>query len=97
MPRLELTHLNFDMPDIHGFVPDPVMFGNVLTHTARGDQYIITGYSWLGATDEWGFEHRMIGDMGPTITRPLSDLPGRRHEGTHRYEEAGDYQQYFLG
>lgn len=95
-PRLELTHLDLNMPDIHGFVPDPDLIGDILTHTARGNQYVVTGFAYLGGTDEWGYEHRLIGDHGPTITRPLSHLCGERHDGEHRYVEWRDYRRFVL-
>jgi hypothetical protein len=87
--------LDFLSPDKHGFMPDAYMIGNVLQHTGNQKQYVIIGFTWLGATDEWGYEHREIGDLSsPTITRPLSHLCGKRGNDDRRYFEYSDYGQF---
>jgi hypothetical protein len=87
---------NYLHPDKHGFTPDFGMIGDTLTHTGRERQYVITGFAWLGATDEWGYEHRQCGVNGPTITRPLSHLAGARSNGRQRYEEYQEYAHFYL-
>lgn len=91
---MHADHLDMNVADVHGFTPDPDLIGTILTHTTRENQYVITGFAWLGATDEWGYEHRMLGDHGPTITRPLSHLAGAKSNGENRYQERWDYQRY---
>lgn len=82
--------LSHSHPDKHGFVPTDELIGQILTHTKDGNpQYIITDVTWLGATDEWGFVARSIGDgaLNATVTRPLSHLYGNRENGENRYQE----------
>lgn len=92
--RLELYDLDMTTPDIHGFVPDPAHIGEILTHTKEENQYVITDFAWMGATDEWGYVHRRISEFGPLIVRPLKDLAGNRHNGVPRYQEVDMYMQY---
>lgn len=91
---MELTHLDMYMADSHGFIPDPDLIGRYLLHTGRERQYIIIDYTWMGDTDEWGYVHKMCGEFGPSITRPLSHLCGKRKNGEMRYAEWSEYTMY---
>jgi len=97
MHTKDVETLDFTVPDIHGFTPDPQHIGNILTHTGNNNQYSITGFCWLGATDEWGFIAMRVCHYAHTapIVRPLSHLYGNRATGMPRYQEFGDYLQYY--
>lgn len=83
----DLTYLT---EDIHGVTSDySVGIGTKLLHLGRMSVYQITGFCWLGATDEWGYLHHEVrgdGLNGPTIARPLSHIYGTRSNGEPRYE-----------
>jgi hypothetical protein len=85
---VKIDTLTFDTRDSVGVVatPDLDLIGVELTHTGNQKRYIITGLTWLGATDEWGFTHREIGnDKAVTITRPLGHISGLRDDGSPRF------------
>lgn len=86
--------LMWDQLDSRNFIPSPELVGALLTHTGNEKQYTVIAFTWLGATDEWGFVAREIGAFGETVTRPLSHLCGNRRNGEPRYQEAGDWTQY---
>lgn len=86
--------LTYQTEDVHGFTPSPNILGNTLTHTGNNKQYTITGFTWMSATDEWGFKHVAIGEHGIELVRPLWHLRGERSNGYTRYEEWQDYDVY---
>jgi len=79
--------LDYCTQDKHGFTAPADLLGDVLSHTGNGKQYVITGFMWMGATDEWGYVHRAIGEHEPNIVRPLLHLCGKRKSGEWRYAE----------
>lgn len=84
-PKALLTHR---VPDIHGNVPNMAWVNSRIRHSGNGKTYVVTGFAWMGATDEWGFVHHEFG-VGPgavLLCRPLSHMNGNRDDGTKRYE-----------
>lgn len=77
---------NYFVQDVHGYVPNTDFVGTVLVHTGNKKQFVVTGFCWLGATDEWGFRH--IGPDGVECCRPLSHILGPRSNGEVRYQVA---------
>lgn len=67
--------------------PSPRLIGGTMRHTGNGKRYVILGYVWLGETDEWGYLHRAVEEMGALIARPMDHLDGVRDDGTPRYVE----------
>lgn len=95
MEHVSDADFNLAMPDTHGFLPDPSIVGNVLQHTGNEKQYLIVGFFWMSATDEWGYEHFEMGILNPVrIVRPLSHLAGMRRTNDFRYYEHNEYQHY---
>lgn len=94
MDKHSMEHLDLRTRDAHGFVPDACIIGDVLTHTGNEKQYVITGFAWIGSTDEWGFTHQRAGEFSVTFVRPLSHLCGVRSTGEHRYQESASYCGY---
>ena len=90
----EKPPLTLILPDSKNGVPARNMLGTRLRHHGNGKLYIITGWCWLGATDEWGYLHsewRDDGVPGVTIARPITHIYGRRSNGAARYTiEGGD-------
>lgn len=85
----EKPPLNFNLEDRMNFQPDHRMIGWKLIHRGNGKLYVITGFCWLGASDEWGYLHaewRDDGMPGVTIVRPFSHISGRRPNGDLRYD-----------
>lgn len=93
-----MENLDYNRLDSHNFIPSPSILGNVLTHTGNQNQYSITGFVWLGATDEWGFKAIQMNhyEHPIEIVRPLSHLCGERSNGEMRYQEGGDYTDYLI-
>jgi len=85
-----------DELDSRGFEKPVEIIGDIITHTGNQKQYIIMGIVWMGHTDEWGYLHRAICEDDALITRPLSNLCGKRSNGEFRYYEFGDYDQFAL-
>lgn len=81
-PPLTPDTIDAELYTAHVITP---LIGKTMTHTGNGKQYVITGYAWMGATDEWGFLHREVGVDGVQLCRPFSQLVGRRIDGTVRY------------
>lgn len=82
--------LTYNTPDTHGRIPNNMTIGGLLMHTGNGKLYQITGFAWMGATDEWGYLHHEVRPDGkPTVTlvRPLSHVNGRRENGEPRYRK----------
>lgn len=82
------TALTYSTPDIHGDVPQWAWVGDRLKHSGNGKTYRVTGFAWMGATDEWGFIHVEDGSgpMGVSLCRPMSHRDGVRDNGERRYE-----------
>ena len=81
----ELTYFT---PDKNDWLPRVDLVGLQLIHHGNGKTYQITGFCWLGATDEWGFIHaelRSDGRTGIPLARPLSHIDGQRSNGERRY------------
>lgn len=78
--------LMFSTQDVNGYRPDPALKGEKIRHSGNGKVYVIQGFAWMGATDEWGFVHFAEGEMGPALCRPMSHLDGARGDGSTRYE-----------
>lgn len=86
-PFVRPETLDYATPDANGYVPDQNLIGERLRHLGNGKTYVVTGFSWLGATDEWGFcHHREPPDVAVSITRPVSHLGGNRANEEPRYE-----------
>jgi hypothetical protein len=84
-----MTDLTYITQDSTGLAPIPALIGVQLLHLGRMSKYQITGFCWLGASDEWGYLHHEVrgdGLNGPTIARPLSHLTGNRSNGEPRYK-----------
>ena len=70
-------------------VPHPILIGMQLRHLGNQKLYVITGFCWMGATDEWGFLHAEwtpSGVPGVPLVRPLSHILGKRSNGEARYK-----------
>lgn len=86
MPRKPLTYLHEDSDKR---VPNPILIGMQLRHQGNKKLYIITGFCWMGATDQWGFLHAEwteTGVAGVPLVRPLEHLFGYRENGEVRYQ-----------
>lgn len=81
--------LTLNTPDKNGLSPVSSMIGVRLQHTGNKKVYVITGFCWLGDSDEWGYLHSQIvrddGLPGVTIARPFSHIYGKRSDGSPRY------------
>lgn len=85
----ELTH---NTKDAAGYVASmhTHLIGALLKHQGNGRTYIITGFAWMGATDEWGFVHHEAGNaFGVTIIRPISHVEGLMADNRARYVQVG--------
>ncbi|RWH49576.1 MAG: hypothetical protein E5V72_14810 [Mesorhizobium sp.] len=83
-----MDELNFQTPDVNGARPPLEHEGRHLRHTGNGKVYKITGFTWLGETDVWGFVARSIedGDYAVPVTRPIEHLYGNRSNSLPRYD-----------
>jgi hypothetical protein len=84
-----MSDLKYITPDSLGVQPDIDLIGVKLLHLGRMSMYQITGFCWMGETDEWGYlHHELRGDglHGPTIARPLHHITGTRSNGEPRYK-----------
>lgn len=62
------------------------LLGSRITHTGNGKTYVILGFVWNGAMDEWMYLHAEVGKLnGTPIVRPLAHLHGKRSNGELRY------------
>ena len=80
-----LTYLTEDSTER---VPASTLIGMQLRHLGNQKLYVITGFCWMGAADEWGFLHAEwtpSGVPGVPLVRPLSHLFGKRSNGEARY------------
>ena len=87
-----MSQLTYSTPDAHGSVPDNGLIGAMLFHLGCQRFYQITGFCWLGESDEWGYLHHEVRDdglTGPTVARPMSHLHGTRSNGEPRYRLPG--------
>jgi len=85
-----MSSLTHNTQDSHGLVPNNELIGKRLLHLGRMSVYQITGFCWLGASDEWGYLHHEVrgdGLNGPTIARPLAHIDGVKSDGKPRYRE----------
>lgn len=82
--------LTFDTTDAHGFTPPMNLIGARLLHSGNGKVYVIQGFGWGGAKDEWHFEAKEEGNENAVpIYRPLLHIQGDRGNGVKRYEILG--------
>lgn len=79
-----MADLTFKTRDIHGDRPPTYLLGSKWQHSGNKHVYTVTGFSWLGADDVWGFTMRRAGCDVP-VTRPLGHLHGWRENGEKRY------------
>jgi len=80
--------LTYRTKDIRGCLPNYIMIGRILLHNGNSRFYQITGFCWLGATDEWGYLHQEVRSdalPGITIARPLAHLHSYLSNGDKRY------------
>lgn len=84
--REEFSH---QMPDKHGLIPDPLFVGAQLHH-ANGKIYKVTGFAYMGETDEWGFTH--ASPEGVLCVRPFSNIFGLTSAGVRRYHFNSDVE-----
>lgn len=63
--------------DKHGFIPNPSLIGVPFKHSGNGKTYTITGYVWLGDTDEWAVTHTRS-DSPVTFSRTVANFFGDR-------------------
>lgn len=81
----ELTLLTMDSDR---WLPSVDLIGTRLVHLGNGKTYQITGFTWLGESDLWGYLHHELRDdglQGLTVARPLSHISGDRSNGERRY------------
>lgn len=76
-----LTH---NTKDVNGERAPLEYIGFAAQHSGNNKIYLVTGVSWLGATDEWGVTMKAQGE-NIEITRPLSHMQGLREDGSKRY------------
>jgi len=81
--------LTYHTTDVDGRTPNFLLIGQRLKHNGNGKTYLIHGFCFMGATDEWGFLHSELRDdgvPGVTLARPLNHIMGKRSNGELRYE-----------
>lgn len=78
-----------DTVDRLGYTPLDGLRGVLLRHVTTQKTYVVTGFCWLGQTDEWGFTHKEwpLSLMGVEFVRPMSHLRSRTLSGSVRFED----------
>ena len=73
-------------PDVDGNLPNHGLIGCFITHQGNKIEFVITGFAWMGETDQWGFIHARA-EGGPAIVRSMAHLTGNLKNGKPRFSE----------
>jgi len=77
--ELKMSKFHYGTTDSVGNIADPRLIGKVITHRGNNKTYRITGFCWLGETDEWGFLHSEDAEA-VVCCRPMRHLNRERYD-----------------
>lgn len=84
-----MSDFNLTTKDRNGDVPEQALVGRLFRHNGNGKLYLVSGFSWIGDTDEWGVDHfeKGLGGQAVSCVRSYKNFCGKLENGKPRFTE----------